>query len=156
MAAGRIDPSLTWVKSNVVSALIQPYQSEADGLEKIASTLRSQYRAYAKIDSLVATAQDLYRQNFFPEMRADWRAYPDHSSHKNWAGCFRCHDGNHKARDGKNMIKASDCNSCHTILAQGSGEQLQKLVATGHTFFHVDAEYSDFSCNQCHTGAFIK
>ena len=89
-------------------------------------------------------------------MRSDWRAYPDNVGHKNWAGCFRCHDGKHKSADGRKMIKASDCNSCHTILAQGSGEQLQKLVAMGHTFFHVDSEYSDFSCTQCHTGAFTK
>jgi len=33
------------------------------------------------------------------------------------------------------LIKASDCNSCHLILAQGSGEQLKKLNADGYTFF---------------------
>ena len=156
MATGRIDASLNWVKSNVVSTLIQPYRTEQEAVEKIASTLRSQYGNYPKIDALVATAQDLFRHNLFPEMKSDWRAYPDNVGHKNWAGCFRCHDGKHKSADGKQMIKASDCSSCHTIFAQGSGAQLQKLVATGHTFFHVDAEYSDFSCTECHTGAFSK
>ncbi len=52
----------------------------------------------------------------------------------------------------KMLIKACDCNSCHLILAQGSGEQLKKLNADGYTFFHVDSEFSEFSCTTCHTG----
>ena len=89
-------------------------------------------------------------------MKADWRAYPDNLGHKNWAGCFRCHDGLHKSTTGKRMIPANDCNSCHTILAQVSGPQLEQLNPKGHSFFHIDAEYSDFSCVNCHTGAFTK
>jgi hypothetical protein len=34
----------------------------------------------------------------------------------------------------------------------GSGEQLEKLIADGYTFFHVDSEFSEFSCTTCHTG----
>ena len=47
-------------------------------------------------------------------MKADWRAYPNNLNHKDWAGCFRCHDGKHKTADGRKTLKASDCNSCHT------------------------------------------
>jgi len=49
---------------------------------------------------------------------------------------------------------ASNCNSWHTILAQGGGVQLENLSAKGHIFFHIDAPNEDFSCNNCHTGAF--
>jgi hypothetical protein len=104
----------------------------------------------------VSEVQQIYRANFFPEMKADWRAYPDNLSHKDFAGCFRCHDGLHKTTDGKGQISASNCNNCHTILAQGSGEQLAKLDPKGHSFFHIDAINEDFSCNTCHTGAFPK
>lgn len=153
MAVGRIDPGLSWVKSNVVAVLTQSYSSEPQALEKIGAALRSQYPAYAKIDSLVAEAQAIYQSNFFPEMKAHWRAYPDNIGHKNWAGCFRCHDGRHKTADGKKTLQASDCNSCHTILAQGSGPQLEQLSSKGLKFFHLDAEYEEFSCHECHTGA---
>ena len=81
----------------------------------------------------------------FPQMKADWRAYPDNIGHKQTPGCFRCHDGLHKAADGKRAIKASDCSSCHTILAQDSGEQLEKLNPRGYQFFHIDAINEDFS-----------
>jgi nitrate/TMAO reductase-like tetraheme cytochrome c subunit len=156
LSTGRIDPSIPWVKSNMVATLIRPYQTADEGLQKIAATLRDAYPSHPKVDTLVAESQSIYRHNFFPGMKADWRAYPEHLSHKEWAGCFRCHDGKHKTADGKRSIKASDCNSCHIILAQGSGAEVQKLSSKGHDFIHVDAPYSDFDCHKCHTGAFPK
>ena len=156
MAAGKIDPALPWVKSNAVAVLTQNYTTEAEALDKISTTLRAKYSAAPQLSSLVNEVQQIYRGNFFPEMKADWRSYPDNLSHKDFAGCFRCHDGLHKTADGKTKISASDCNSCHTILAQGSGEQLAQLNPKGHSFFHIDAVNEDFSCNNCHTGAFPK
>jgi nitrate/TMAO reductase-like tetraheme cytochrome c subunit len=156
MAAGRIDRSIPLVKSNVVAALTGSYSTEDEALQKIADRLRSKYANAPQLASLVAETQRIYRNNFFPEMKTDWRAYPNNLGHKEWPGCFRCHDGLHKAADGKTRIQASDCNSCHVILAQGSGEQLEKLNAKGYSFFHIDAINEDFSCNNCHTGAFPK
>ncbi len=156
MATGRMDPALPWLKSNVVAVLTASYSTEADATQKIAEHLRARYRNAPKVDAIIAEAQRIYRRNFFPEMKADWRIYPDNISHKNWAGCFRCHDGLHKAADGKGKIQASDCNSCHTILAQGSGSQLDQLNPKGHQFFHIDAINEDFSCNNCHTGGVLK
>ena len=156
MSLGRIDSSLPWVKSNLLATLTQTYTGEDDALQKIQATLRAQYSKSAKVGQLVEEAQNIYRNNFFPEMKADWRSYPNNIGHKNWSGCFRCHDGMHKSTTAKRMIPATDCNSCHTILAQGSGPQLEQLNPKGHSFFHIDAEYSDFSCVNCHTGGFLK
>lgn len=155
MSAGRIDPSVPWIKSNVVAVLVAPYATEDEALQKIADTLKGKYPDNAKVMAAIETTQNIFKENFFPEMKADWRAYPNNIGHKEWSGCFRCHDGNHKSADARS-IPASDCNACHTILAQGSGEQLQQLNAKGHAFFHIDAVNEDFSCNNCHTGAFPK
>ena len=156
LASGQLDPSIPFVKSNVVAALIQPSTKKEEGLAKIAEFLNAKYPNHPKAGVLVSEAQRLYQANFFPEMKVDWRAHPNNIGHKEWAGCFRCHDGKHVTADGKRTLKASDCNSCHTILAQGSGEQLSQLNPKGHTFFHIDAPNEDFSCNNCHTGAFPK
>lgn len=153
MATGKIDRSIPWVKSNVVAALVASYSTEDEALAKIAETLQAKYPGEAKIVPVIAAAQTIFKNNIFPEMKADWRAYPNNIGHKEWSGCFRCHDGNHKSADAR-AIKASDCNSCHTILAQGSGDQLHQLSAKGHSFFHIDAINEEFSCNNCHTGAF--
>jgi len=47
------------------------------------------------------------------------------------AGLFSLHDGLHQTADGKRSIKANDCNACHTILAQGSGAELDQHHAQG-------------------------
>lgn len=156
MSVGEIDPSLPWVKSNAVAVLTASYNTENEAVTKIDATLRAVYKKSPGTDRLVAAVQKIYSQNFFPEMKADWRAYPNNIGHKNWAGCFRCHDGAHKTQDGKAGIQASDCNSCHVIIAQGSGAQLEQLNSKGLDFFHIDSVYTDFTCNNCHTGAFTK
>jgi hypothetical protein len=156
LSLGKIDNQIPWVKSNLVSVLVASYPSEAIALQSIDTTLRARYPDVPGVPALVSAAQEIFRQNFFPEMKADWRVYPDNLGHKNWPGCFRCHDGAHKTDDGKKSIAASDCNACHLILAQGSGADLEKLNARGHDFFHLDSTYLETACNQCHTGAFPK
>jgi nitrate/TMAO reductase-like tetraheme cytochrome c subunit len=157
MSLGKINTMLPWIKSNAVTALTGAYTNESEALTKISVALRTQYPAYSKLDSLVSTVQGIYTNNFFPEMKANWSVYPDNIGHKNWNGCFRCHDGKHKSNNPQiKMIAATDCNSCHTILAQGSGSDLDKLSPKGHTFFHIDAPNEDFSCAECHNGALTK
>ena len=89
-------------------------------------------------------------------MKADWRAYPDNISHKDWAGCFRCHDGLHKTSDGKRSIRPATATPATPFLRKAAAQQLENLNAKGHSFFHIDALNEDFSCNNCHTGAFPK
>jgi nitrate/TMAO reductase-like tetraheme cytochrome c subunit len=155
MSTGRIDPSIPWVKSNVVAVLTAAYKTEPEALQKIGESLKERYPANPKIGAVIETAQGIYKRNFFPEMKTDWRAHPNNIGHKEWAGCFRCHDGNHKSPEAR-AISASNCNSCHTILAQGSPEQMGEMSAKGHAFLHIDAVNEEFSCNNCHTGGFPK
>jgi nitrate/TMAO reductase-like tetraheme cytochrome c subunit len=152
LLTGRLDPKTPWVKSKVVAALVKPYSNRAEAEQGIANDLREAYPDAAQADPVINEAQSIYRQNFFPEVKVDWRTYPDFVGHKNWNGCFRCHDGKHVTADGKMSIKASDCRSCHLILAQGSGEALEQINAKGHDFIHIDAPYAEFSCVDCHTG----
>ncbi|MCX7827489.1 MAG: cytochrome c3 family protein, partial [Verrucomicrobiae bacterium] len=80
-------------------------------------------------------------------------AYPDHIGHKDSPGCFRCHDNQHVTADKKQTIKASDCNSCHIIFAQGSGAELQKLSAEGQRFAHPGGDIdTSMKCSDCHSG----
>lgn len=152
MAFGRIDPSIPWAKAKVVEALVQPYSTREEAQQKIASFLRAEYPDDERVDALVAEALAIYKMNFFPEMKADWRVHPDHIGHKDTNGCFRCHDGKHLASDGKTSIKGSDCNACHLIVAQGAGAELEKVNLKGFDFYHVDSEYSEPNCAECHNG----
>lgn len=151
IAAGLLDPSIPWLRSNVVAALVAPYKTTDEALEKISSGLRADYPKLADVNEVVGQAQNIYKQNFFPEMKTDWTVHPDNIGHKIWPGCFRCHDGNHATADGKQVIPAN-CNLCHIILAQGSGKQLEQLNANGYDFFHIDSVYTDPACAMCHNG----
>jgi len=151
MALNKIDPALPWIKTNAMYVLTRTYTNEAQALESIATALNTRYPNETRIKDAVASVQQIYSDNFFPEMKASWASYPDNVGHMIWPGCFRCHDGLHKTEDKKLTIKANDCNSCHTILAQGAGEELDKLAPAGQKFNHPGGDY-DGSCIDCHNG----
>lgn len=151
ISLGRLDHGMNWIKSNAVYTLTQKYTNETQALESIATTLANFYPNEPRVRDAIATVQGIYTNNFFPEMNASWDKYPNNIGHKDWPGCFRCHDERHKTLDGKHSIKASDCNTCHTILAQGSGDELNLLSPAGQKFKHPGDEV-DGACNDCHTG----
>jgi len=153
MSLGKIDSSVPWMKSNAVYLLTQDYKSEDEGVQTIAATMAKIYNNSPKALASIATIQDIYTNNFFPEMKASWKAYPNQIGHKDWPGCFRCHDEKHKTTDGKKAIKAKECNTCHIILAQGTGDELDKLNPHGQEFKHPGGDY-DIGCAECHSAGF--
>jgi hypothetical protein len=59
-----------------------------------------------------AAIDDLSR-NVFPEMNVQFGTYANNIGHMDFPGCFRCHDDNHKSKDGKSI--GQDCETCHKI-----------------------------------------
>jgi nitrate/TMAO reductase-like tetraheme cytochrome c subunit len=157
MALGNIDRGLPYIKTNALYVLTRNYTHETQALQGIATGLAERYpadkypSAQGSVRAAISFVQKIYKDNFFPEMKATWQVYPDNIGHKDWPGCFRCHDGSHKSADGKRVIKANDCNACHTILAQGAGAELDLLTPKGQKFKHPGDEV-DGACNDCHTG----
>lgn len=162
MGFDRIDPAIPWVKAKVVNALTGKigaegeaavvYATRAEAESAIERYLRREFATEKQIDALVAEAKAIYKINFFPEMKADWRVHPDHIGHKDTPGCFRCHDGKHFAADGESSIKGSDCNACHLIVTQGAGAELDKVTPKGVPFLHLGDVYEEPNCSDCHTG----
>jgi nitrate/TMAO reductase-like tetraheme cytochrome c subunit len=151
LSLGKIDRNLKWIKTNALYTLTRNYSNETQALQSIATHLAGQYPNEPRVKPIIDVVQQIYRDNFFPEMKASWEKYPNNIGHKDWLGCFHCHDGKHNTADGKRSIKASDCNTCHTILAQGSGAELEQLTPNGQKFKHPGDEV-DGACNDCHTG----
>jgi nitrate/TMAO reductase-like tetraheme cytochrome c subunit len=151
MALKKIDTALPWIKTNAMYVLTRTYTNETQALENITSALNARYPNDSRVKMAIASVQQIYSENFFPEMKANWSAYPDNVGHMIWPGCFRCHDGLHKTEDKKLTIKANDCNSCHTILAQGAGAELDLLAPAGQQFKHPGGDY-DGACIDCHNG----
>ena len=151
ISLGRIDAKLPWIKTNAVYLLTQTYTTEEEALKRIDGFLSARYPSSPSIRPAIDAVQKIYQNNFFPKMKASWKNYPNHIGHKDWPGCFRCHDDKHKSADGKKSIKGNECNICHIILAQGSGKELEQLDANGQKFKHPGGEY-DGLCSDCHSG----
>jgi nitrate/TMAO reductase-like tetraheme cytochrome c subunit len=153
MALGRISTHLPYIKRTAVAALTGKYANVNQALEGIATTLRAKYHEGEELSPTIAAIQRDYQENFFPAMKSDWRTYPNNIGHKDWPGCFRCHDNKHRTADGQESIRSSDCTACHTILAQGRGEDLLKLTPQGTKFQHPGGDYDpDLTCSDCHNG----
>src|SRR5262249_7166438 len=107
------------------------------------------------ITRAIIELQAIYRENFFPEMRARWDVYPDNIGHFTFPGCFRCHDDRHRSADGKTIEKR--CTSCHAITAQGRATALTFATdERGLTFEHpaeIGDLWKEMACNECHKGA---
>jgi nitrate/TMAO reductase-like tetraheme cytochrome c subunit len=151
MNLDKVDASLPFVKTNAIMALTAQYTNVDQALRGIETYLTQRYAGAKGLPRTVEAVQQIYKDYFFPEMNATWRSYPDNIGHKDWPGCFRCHDDSHKSADGKRKIPGSDCNVCHTILAQGSGADLDKVMPKGQKFKHP-ADDVDGDCNSCHNG----
>lgn len=147
----RLNPAIPFIKKEAVEVLSAEYKTETEAHQKIATALSEKYAGHPEVKEIISQVQNLYSQNFFPEMKANWKAYPNNIGHKDWPGCFRCHDGEHKTADAKKMIKANDCNSCHSIIAQGKGGDIK----SGHKsleFEHPEEGWEGMRCHDCHTG----
>ena len=158
IALGNLDRSLPYIKTNALYALTLAYTNDTQARQRIATILAERYPAdkfsdsQPRVRTAISTVQQIYNDNFFPAMKATWQVYPDNIGHKDWPGCFRCHDGSHQTTDGKRTIKANDCNACHTILAQGNGAELNQLSPEGQKFKHPGGDI-DGGCNDCHNGS---
>ncbi len=165
MSMGAIDPRLPFVKKQAVLALTGRYASTDAAIAEISRSLTAFYRARppdvaqasaAALARTIAEVQRIYRQNFFPEMKVDWRTYADNVGHLEFPGCFRCHDGDHASADGRRISHA--CDTCHVIVAQGPGASIEERL-DGLAFRHpvdVGDAWRETSCSSCHDGALVQ
>jgi hypothetical protein len=165
MSIGRIDPSIPMIKQQAVDALTKPYQTTPEAMQAIPAALNTFYREkYADftaknpqlIEKAISEVQRIYCNNFFPEMKVSWKAYPNNIGHTIFPGCFRCHDGNHVSDAGRAISK--NCNSCHIIIAQGNSQELASISPKGLDFVHpvdIGDMWKDMNCYECHNGALV-
>jgi hypothetical protein len=117
MAQGRIPQELPFVRREALAAVTEEYADRQTALGRIAARLREHYRAQPATDAqllerAIAGTQDVWARNVFPAMKVTWGTYTNHIGHLDTPGCFRCHDDEHKSKDGK--VIRQDCTLCHS------------------------------------------
>jgi hypothetical protein len=157
--AGKLDTNLPFLKAKAVEALAKPYSTNDEAMQGIETIINDYYRtAYpdlagsmgGSITGAVTEVQRIYRTYFFPEMKTDWQAHPNNIGHYNAQGCFRCHDGQHFATDGR--VIRNDCAVCHATLDQTAAGKT--AAAAGGIFQHPVnlGDRNTFQCAACHKG----
>ncbi len=163
MKLGWIPPSLPSIRSIVSEALVKEYKDDAEAMKGIETHITDSYafryptvikERRKEIESVIKHTKDIYSRNIFPEMKVNWKNYPNNVGHYAYAGCFRCHDGKHVSKK-TGKVLSKDCNSCHIILAQGPTEKLTSISPTGLKFVHpvdIGDSWMTMNCNDCHKG----
>lgn len=161
LETGRLDRTLPYLKKVAVEALIQPYSKEEEADRKIEAAIWGFYRntdassaelRKGSLNQAVEETRAIYRRNFFPRMKVDWRAYPDNIGHMFFDGCFRCHDNKHVSDDKRPIRK--DCSVCHEFQQPVSMEGVQNTFQVGTIEHPVKLEgiHAELKCSACHTG----
>jgi hypothetical protein len=124
MADGTISADLPWVHKEGLQLLKAIYTSQDQARAEIPQDLTNFYRQTnpgvltsqaAQVQAAGKELVTLYCQNVFPFMKVTWGTHPNHIGHMSYPGCFRCHDGNHTAKNGDTIPQ--DCSVCHNLLA---------------------------------------
>ena len=172
LAAGRLDPSLPYLKREAMRLLWAGYPDEATAdheIERLREFYAIQYPLFAdemgvQINRAIDRLKVLYREAATPEMQVSALTYPDNLGHTDFAGCFRCHDGGHfLVRDGAVTTEAipSQCDTCHTFpqigravasLPLGVPPETHRdaLFVFNHRSVATDVDPGTQSCGECH------
>lgn len=162
IAQDRIDRDLPYIKMQSITVLDQTYEDTPIALQKIEEGILGFYREdypevledqSESVAQTIAVLQEIYQQNFFPEMKVAWRQYPEHVGHSEFIGCFRCHGSELETEEGETISK--DCNLCHSILTQGEAEEEALIAPSGLIFEHpedIDGDEFLSPCTECHEG----
>lgn len=161
MAAGEISKELPEIKLLAMGVLAQEFSSEDTALMAIEDEVVNFYmdnypEFYESNGQLIKKAieglQKHYSLNMFPEMKATWDAYPDHIGHMEFNGCFRCHNDQHQADNGKVISK--DCDLCHSIMVQGTVDTKEYATFKDTLSFKhpvdIDGMWKESLCSDCH------
>jgi c(7)-type cytochrome triheme protein len=162
---GRIAAELPFIKRVAVEAMVQTYATAEEANHGIETYIRDFYQKRypavtqgqdARLKAAIGEVKRVYHLNFFPEMMVSWQAYPDNIGHKEFPGCFRCHDEKHVSAEGKVLDRK--CDSCHEFLERRAGGAFVRTEATP-AFAHpwqLGGKHAEVLCGTCHTGGPMK
>ncbi len=166
LARRQIDNRIPRIKQRGVQVLSQKYNSTEEGLQAI-EALDDWYREnypdfYAENQAAVKNAikviEEIFTVTVFPNLGIGWQTHPNNAGHREFPGCFRCHDGKHTSPAGKTI--RLECNICHSIpevVEPGKAAPVLSIDKPGEPESHQDSNWLarhryqfDETCVACH------
>jgi len=164
MTTGLIPRTLPWAKKVVVDALVREYPTAQKAHEGLTADIEGFYRQKyptvfqarkADVDKTVAQAIAIFDRSVFPDMKVNWKTYTSNIGHRNWPGCFRCHDNRHVSKKGK--VLSMGCTECHTMPERGPLMPLGNVSTGSRVPWHpveLQGKHARILCNQCHSAGY--
>jgi hypothetical protein len=162
LSTRNLSPALPYIRQEGLDLLNAKYDTREQAQQAIATGLPEYYaknyptvaqQSADQIKQAITTLQRIYSENFFPEMKTDYRSRENNLSHFVNDGCFRCHDKKKVNEKGEQI--PSGCTTCHLIVAQGPSEIQGQLTSNigGLEFDHPGGgdDWKETKCTDCHT-----
>ncbi|MBG0858130.1 MAG: NapC/NirT family cytochrome c [Bacteroidales bacterium] len=161
MLTGAVSKDIPFMKKTAMEVLRNTFTDKDTALMQIKDAIINFYRSdhndyYAAntnlIEESVTAVQSAFSQNTFPRMKVTYDVYPDHISHLESEGCFRCHNDVFVSSSGRKITR--DCNLCHTIVGQGKPGMMQfTSIRDTLEFQHpvdIGTAWKEANCSECH------
>jgi len=170
IAAGKIDRELTGVKARAVALIAAtenlsgPLEERKAAIDKAIADEAARAAVPDKLKDKDAQFQNVMREillaSTFEEKGFTWKSFPNHAQHKDFPGCFRCHNGKHLNDKGEAI--RLQCTLCHNLpqvkLEDGKSTVPSTIVAgvsppDSHNepnFMHEHRFKLDDTCSMCH------
>ena len=164
MGGGSISPKLPWIKKLALDALVKNYGDNQNVYEEMRNFIETYYaknypkvltNQKAELNRALGTIFAIYSRNVFPTMKVNWKTYPNNIGHRNWPGCFRCHNDRHVSQTGK--VLTSACPVCHTTPQRGPLLPLGATTPASTQPWHpwpLKGTHERILCNLCHQAGY--
>jgi hypothetical protein len=164
MAGGYISSKLPWIKKLALDALVKDYGEKQTVYEEMRRLIEAYYaKEYPKVieyqkaelKQAISTIFGIYDRNVFPTMKVNWTTYPNNIGHRNWPGCFRCHNDRHVSQKGN--VLTSQCPVCHTMPQRGLLLPLGATASASPKPWHpwpLKGAHERILCSLCHRAGY--
>jgi len=164
MAGGNISPKLPWIKKLALDILVKKYDDGQNVNEAIRQFIEDYYAKNFPdvirnqknlVSQAIETIFAIYSRNVFTTMKVNWTTYPNNIGHRNWPGCFRCHNDRHVSQAGK--VLTSSCPVCHTVPQRGPLLPLGATSPISTESWHpwpLKGKHQKILCNLCHRAGY--
>ncbi|MCC7327658.1 MAG: NapC/NirT family cytochrome c [Burkholderiales bacterium] len=170
MAQGRIDRSIPSIKARALaiieraSPLHGPMEAQISTFKQIIADaapkgeLKPEQKAAE--EQFAKTMLEIVSLSEFEAKDFSWKSFPNHVGHRDFPGCFRCHDGKHFNEKGEAIrLQCTLCHDLPQVSVDGTLKTVNSTVAPGLTppsshnepnFMHDHRTKVDDSCKMCH------
>jgi hypothetical protein len=161
LISGTVPEQLPFIKKASLKVLSNQFSTTDSAFLEIKDKLTTYYmnkhpEIYKSkkdlINKAIVGVQGEFQKNTFPYMKASSSSYLNHIGHWESDGCFRCHSGRHVSEKGDVISK--DCNLCHTIIAQGTTDDLTTVSYKDTLEFKhpvdIGTSWKESNCSECH------